>query len=106
MDRAAVQVALGLEPDLSGKHEKYSMIRYIELPAGKTVREVMDSGDIRQLPGVVFMHTFVKPGDKTEPLTHSALRPACVLAEAGSRIELLLKMEEYIKLLTERIILT
>ena len=42
----------GLEPDLFGKHEKYSMIRYVEFPAGKTVGEVMDLGQIRQLPGV------------------------------------------------------
>jgi len=106
MDRAAVQVALGLEPDLFRKHEKYSMIRYVELPAGKTVKEVMASDDIMQLPGVVFMHTFVRPGDKTEPLTHSAQRPACILAEAESRNELLLKMDKYSKLLTNRIILT
>jgi len=106
MDRAAVQVALGLEPDLFRKHEKYSMIRYVELPAGKTVKEVMASDDIMQLPGVVFMHTFVQPGDKTELLTHSALRPACVLATANNREELLNRIEEYAKILSKRIVLT
>ena len=82
------------------------MIRYIELPAGKTVKEVMPFDDIKQLPGSVFVHIFVRPGDKTMPLTHSALRPACIVAEAESRNELLLKMDKYSKLLTNKIILT
>ena len=106
MDRAAIQVALGIEPDLTSTRSKYSMIKYIELPEGKTVKEVLPYDDIRNLPGVVFANIFQKERDKTEHLTHSALRPACILAEAESRNELLLKMDKYSKLLSDRIILT
>jgi len=106
MDKAAIQVALGMEPDLIRTRGKYSMIKYIELPEGKTVKEVLPYYDVMKLPGVVFAIIFQKEGDKTEHLTHSALRPACIVAEAESRNELLLKMDKYSKLLTNRIILT
>ena len=106
MDRAVVQIALGLKPDTARKQSKYSMIRYIDLPAGKTVKEVMSVDDIKQLPGTVFVHIFIAPGDKTVPLTHSAQRPACILTEADDRKELLNRIEEYSMILSKRIVLT
>jgi biotin carboxylase len=106
MDRAAVQVALGTKPDLTRTCDKYSMIKYIELPEGKVVKQVLPCDDIRKLPGVVFTNIFLKKGDKTEHLTHSALRPACILAEADDREELLNRIEEYAKILSKRIVLT
>jgi biotin carboxylase len=106
MDRAAVQVALGIEPHMTSTRDKYAMIKYIELPEGKTTKEVIPYDDIGKLPGVVFAAIFQKEGDKTEHLTHSALRPACVLAEADTRAELQNIIEEYAKILSQRIILT
>ena len=106
MDRAAVQVALGMEPDLIRTHSKYSMIKYIELPAGTTVKKVMPIDDIKKLPGAVVAHIFIGPGDKTVTLSHSALRPACILAEADDRKELLNRIEEYSMILSKRIVLT
>jgi biotin carboxylase len=106
MDRAAVQIALGLKPDTERKHSKYSMIRYIDLPAGKTVKEVMPFDDIQLLPGAVFVHIFVRPGDRILPLTHSAQRPACILIEAENKEDLLHKIDKYSELLSDKIILT
>jgi hypothetical protein len=106
MDRAAIQIALGLAPDITVTLRKYSMIRYIELPADKMVKEVISYDDIRKLPGVVFIHIFVSPGDRTESLTHSAVRPACILAEAESKQDLLLRIAQYSELLSDKILLT
>ena len=106
MDRAAIQIALGQQPDTDVTFRKFSMIKYVELPAGKTVKKVIPCDDIRKLPGVVFLHIFVNPGDRTEPLTHSALRPACIIVELDNREDLLHKATEYSMLLSDKIILT
>ena len=106
MDRAAIQIAMGQQPDTEVTSRKFSMIKYVELPAGKMIREVLPCDDISDLPGVVFLHIFVSPGDMTEPLTHSALRPACIIVESDNRDDLLHKATEYSMLLSEKIILT
>jgi biotin carboxylase len=106
MDRAAIQIAVGQKPDTNVTSRKFSMIRYIELPAGKMIKEVLSNDDIRKLPGVVFLHIFVSPGDRTEPLTHSALRPACILVESDNKEDLLYKINKYSLQLSDKIILT
>lgn len=106
MDRAAIQIAMGQKPDTDMTSRKFSMIRYIELPAGKMIKEVLSSDDIKKLPGVVFLHIFVSPGDRTESLTHSALRPACILVESDNKEDLLNKINKYSSLLSDKIILT
>lgn len=106
MDKAAIQIALGQQPDINVTFRKFSMIKYVELPAGKTVKEVMPCDDIRKLPGVVFLFVFVSPGDRTEPLKHSGLRPACVIVESDNKEDLLHKATEYSMLLFDKIILT
>jgi biotin carboxylase len=104
MDRAAIQVALGLEPETVRKHEKYSIIKYIELPAGVTVKEVLPLDDIINYPGVVFAHLFVKQGDKIQRITHSSLRPGCVIVSNEKKSDLLLLAEEMAEELKSRII--
>jgi len=84
LDRAAIQVALGLSPDLIVKCEKYSMIKYLELPAGKIVNEVLPIDEIYSIRGLIFAHVFVKPGDKIMPLTHSGQRSGCCIIEGES----------------------
>ncbi len=106
MDRTAIQIAMGQKPDTNVTSRKFSMIRYIELPAGKMIKEVKSCDDIRKLPGVVFVHIFASPGDRTEPLTHSALRPACILVKSDNKEDLLYKTNKYSLLLCDKIILT
>ncbi len=106
MDRAVVQVALGIKPDLRHKYSRYAMIRYPELPAGRIVSEVRSTEDITSLPGVVLACVSVRPGDKIMPLKHSGVRPACILAEAADKEKLLADIEKYSSILTERIVLT
>ena len=105
MDRAAVQVALGGEPDLKPSRKDYAMIRYIELPVGRKVTGVQQIDDIRQLPGVEFAWVFVRPGDTVLRLTHSGVRPACILVKALSREKLLRDTAKYCSLLSDKILL-
>ncbi|MDF1559923.1 MAG: ATP-grasp domain-containing protein [Bacteroidales bacterium] len=102
MDRAAIQVALGMAPDLRSDRRDYSMISFIELPAGKRVVRVHDTGDIAAMPGVVFARLFVRPGDITEPVTHSAHRAGCVIVAGSSWMEVTERAWEYSKLLAKK----
>ncbi len=106
MDKASVQVALGVSPDLTPGNQKYSLIKYLELPEGKVVTNVFPVGDILNTPGIIFAYIFVKPGDVTKKVTHSALRPACIVAEASEKSTLIRLMDTSIKDLSNKIILT
>lgn len=105
MDKAAVQMALGIEPDLSFGPIKYAMIQYLELPVAKKVRDVLPIDDLLQQTGIVFAWIFAKPNDVIPPITHSAVRPACVIVEATNRTELLKRAQKFAHDLKERIIL-
>jgi carbamoyl-phosphate synthase large subunit len=102
MDRAAIQVAMGMTPDLHSDRSDFSMISFIELPEGKKVKRVHDTGDIAAMPGVVFARLFARPGDITEPVTHSAQRAGCVIVAGSSREEVTERAWEYAKLLAEK----
>jgi biotin carboxylase len=106
MDRAAVQIAMGIEPDIIPGTEKYSMVKYIELPAGRKVIEVLPAEDIKQLPGVVFAHIFVNKGDTIEQLVHSAMRPACIIVTADTKEVLFERINVYAGELAKKILLT
>jgi biotin carboxylase len=105
MDRAAVQVALGDKPDIQPIFKAFSMIKYLNLPVGKQVLRILPMNDISNRSGLVFSHIFVKPGDLLEPITHSALRPACLIVKSTSKNELLLMMENIESSIEKKIIL-
>jgi len=106
MDRAAVQVALGIAPDLKSIYNRYSMIRYLELEPGRRIREILPVDNVLGLPGVIFVGLFIKPGDETVRITHSAHRPACVLASAESREECIQLTNSALQKLKDSILLT
>jgi biotin carboxylase len=103
MDKAAIQVALGLKPDLVPIKNQYSCIKYLELPAGKIIKNIHPIDDLTNLPGFIFGFIFLDPGDIIEPITHSALRPACVIVEGMSRDEVLDKSKFYTDLMKNKI---
>lgn len=105
MDRAAVEIAMGVHPSGKPSSRAFSMIRYIELPAEKVVDEVLPYEDVTWLPGVVFAALFVKPGDLIRPLTHSALRPGCIITEADTVSKVRERADKYAALLAQKIIL-
>ena len=106
MDRAAVQVALDIEPDLSHTENRYSLIRYLELEPGKKVAVILPLNDLLNLQGVVFARVFAQPGEIVQPINHSALRPACLLVEGGNRKEVMELSDQYMHILSEKIQLT
>lgn len=95
MDKAAIQVALGLEPEIRITTIKYAFIKYIQLSEGKTIQEIKPLDDLLQVSGVVFAHVFLKKGDIILTLIHSALRPACILLEGKTRDEVIQLGEIY-----------
>jgi biotin carboxylase len=106
MDRAAVQVALGLEPDVDITSVKYSMIEYIRLDEGKTIQKLPSLNIIEDIDGYVFANFFVKEGDIIPNITHSAERPVCILFEAKSEEVLFNRLEIAKDLLNSKIILS
>lgn len=104
MDKAAISVALGQSPDLQGSQNCFSYIRYLELPEGKIIKELLPLDDLRKLPGVVFAWIFAKTGDVILPIVHSAVRPACILVKADSREDVIVIADRYINELKKLII--
>lgn len=106
MDKAAVQVALGMAPDVERKKNRFSYIKYIELPPNKKVTEILPFDDITMQPDVVFVHFFVGIGDTTKAITHSALRQACIIVEGGSRKDVIEKGDRYAEDIRQKVTLT
>jgi Biotin carboxylase len=86
MDKAAIQVALGQMPDLTPTKNAVSLIRYIELPVGRKVIDVLPIDEILAISCVRYAHIFVKAGDIIKPIEHSAMRPACFIV-AGQTLD-------------------
>lgn len=105
MDRAAVEIALGAKPSRSPSFRAFSMIKYLELPEGRSVEAVLPADDILAMPGAVFATLFVKPGDIIRPVSHSALRPGCLIAEADTKGQVKARAEKYSALLAQKVVL-
>lgn len=93
MDRASVQVALGIEPDLEPKYSRYSMIEYLKLEEGKVIKKLPDNKLIESMEGHVFSYYFLKKGDIIPKITHSAQRPLCLLIEGKDEKELMERLK-------------
>ncbi len=75
MDRAAIQTALGQDPDLRPTKNIGAAIMYLALPSGRVVTAVSeDINKVGDIPGVIKTHLDIKPGDIIPPLTDSAKR--------------------------------
>lgn len=84
MDRAAMQVALGIKPNLQKKYSHFSMIKYIELDAGKFVNKLYHLENLKENSGFVFAKYFIDEGDVIPKITHSGQRPVCVLFKSDN----------------------
>lgn len=105
MDRAAIQTALGISPDVQHTREAFSMIRFPELPEGRRVLRVDDTSELEAVPGVVFARLFVKPGDMVPAISHSGHRSGCIIAEGKSREEVMERIHLYSGLLAAKAVL-
>jgi carbamoyl-phosphate synthase large subunit len=105
MDKAAIQVALGIKPDVLPKKQRFSFIKYIELPVGNKVIDVLPINEFMNNPDVVFAHIFVRPGDIISSIEHSAQRPACVIITADSILQLKKITEKAETIIKDKIII-
>jgi biotin carboxylase len=95
MDKAAVQIALGMEPDVTISDTSYSMIKYISLKEGSVVKKLPKIKDIMQLDGCIFCHYYIKEGEFVQPITDSGKRPVCIIVKSKDYNILLNKIEKY-----------
>lgn len=105
MDKASVQVALGKEPDVAQKFNRYSMIKYLELEQGRKCLKKPSINSIATMPGFVFGTWFIKEGDIIPKITDSAKRPACILFQAEFKNELIERVDKAAKKLLNQTIL-
>ncbi len=105
MDRAAVEIAMGVRPSRRPSPRAVSMVKYLELPEGMVVNRLLPFDDILTLPGVVFAALFVAPGDVISHVSHSAQRPGCIIAEGETRSQVYGRIARYSGLLAQKIIL-
>lgn len=103
MDKAAIQVALGIEPELIIKKSCFAFIQYIELPVNVTVSSIDPIVNTHKDPGLVFAHTYIKPGDLVQKITHSAQRPACVIVKGKSRDDVFELANKYKTIINNKI---
>jgi biotin carboxylase len=101
IEKCAIQVALGIEPDLRIPFSHGSEIRYLSLPAGKTVLKVRSLDEVRAMPGVVKVSVTIKPGEPVPGITDSAKRPGFVICRGESREQAHLHAEQAMTGLTE-----
>jgi len=105
MDEAIIQVALGINPDLSQKAKQFAYIRYFDLPVGKKVVEIKNWQYVLEQPDVVYAQVAVKPGDRIEVITESKKRPGFVLVKGSERKDVETMAEKYIEIIKSKIIL-
>jgi len=105
MDKAAIQVALGEEPDLTPTLKQCSYIKYFELPVGKKVKKIEKWTDILETEDVVFANIAVREGDIIEEITESKKRPGFVIVKGFSRTDVIDKAVFFEEKLKQKIIL-
>jgi biotin carboxylase len=105
MDRAAIQIALGLPPDINQTCQYCSMIKYVNFPPGKRIHKIIPIDHINQLPGLVLYHLYVKEGDITESITHSGKRAGFVIVRGDHRKTVMELAETYSEIIKNNVIL-
>jgi hypothetical protein len=66
---------------------------------GRRVKTILPLDDLYECEGFVFAYIFVKEGDVINPITNSALRPACVLVRSKSRKRVIHLADKYSKII-------
>jgi biotin carboxylase len=105
MDKAVVQIALGIKPELIKSTNLVTYIKYIELPIGNVVTQILPINDLQNLDGFVFAHIFVKKGDVIKTITDSSMRPACILVKGENINTTIALANKYAKLIINSIIM-
>ncbi|MCZ7604184.1 MAG: ATP-grasp domain-containing protein [Melioribacteraceae bacterium] len=105
MDRAAIQIAFGEEPNLNPTLNQFSYVKYFDLPAGKKVEKIEQWDDVLENEDIVFANLAVKEGDIIEEITESKKRPGFVIVKGYSRTDVIEKALFYENKLKQKITL-
>jgi biotin carboxylase len=103
MDRAAIQIALGFPPDLTGNEKAYSFMKYFELSEGKVVQQVGNWEEVLAKGDVVYAGVTLTKGDIVPAVTDSSKRPGFIMVKGNDRQDVFQKAEAYCNQLTEYI---
>ncbi len=82
--RAAISIALGMEPEVEQNKNSAAAIRFLTPPAGK-VDAVLGLRAASDMPSVLDVVCKLKPGDMVQALEHSARRVGYVLVRGTDR---------------------
>ncbi|MCX6267599.1 MAG: ATP-grasp domain-containing protein [Bacteroidetes bacterium] len=96
IEKCAIQVALGIEPDIRIPFRHGSEIQYLGLPAGMKVQKVMPLDEVFTSPGVIKVSVSIRPGETIPMITNSAKRSGFVICRGNSREEAHLNAEQAI----------
>jgi carbamoyl-phosphate synthase large subunit len=103
MDEGAINIAIGHNPDVDKKYNKFSFIKYLELPEGMIVKKVNNWKDIRNNPDVIHALLSIKEGDVIPAMTNSAKRTGFVMVRGKTRDEVINNANKAIRILSEKI---
>lgn len=84
MDKAAIQVALGMDPIMERTKNTGSAIMYLVLPERCKIDKIMACDTLMDLPGVYQYNLDLAEGSIISPLTDSAKRSGWVITYADS----------------------
>ncbi len=106
LDKATIQISVGIKPDLNKKADQYSYIKYLQLKEDKIISKIGDWKSVMKLPGVVFANVSINEGEVIPKITDSSKRPGFVIVEGNSKKTVIDLAEKYLQFLRERIILS
>ena len=103
MVKAAINVSLGLVPDLTPNHKKQgAAIRYIILPTG-TISEIPNNFKLTKRDNLQDFELYIKPGSKIPPLRSSIDRSGHIITSGIDGKDAMNKTEIYLKEIIENI---
>lgn len=101
IEKCAVQIALGIEPDTAVKHGHGCEIRYLGLPEGLRVRKIYSTDRVKEIPGFIKVLVNIKEGDLVPKITDSSKRQGFVICKGKDRSESMQNTDRALEALKE-----
>jgi biotin carboxylase len=97
IEAAAIQTAMGGNPDIKHKFSKGAVIQYLDLPEGKKISRIGEWNNILKDPNVKHAMLIAKTGDVIPLVTDSAKRMGFVIIQSDTREKAIKNAQENIK---------
>jgi len=96
LDKATIQISVGIQPDLTKKINQYAIVKYFTLPPETVIEEIIDYNLFYNDEDIIFVHLFHKKGDIVKRVTHSAQRSGVIILKANDKEKLLDKAQKHV----------